>query len=189
MMAVATKTKRKKRNKEELFAILDEYGVRSAEFYNYVEPFIINNIRKFTYGDVDQALVNDCYLSIVKAYNGYYKISGGEKIFVAPYFNKDKCKSPINFIITLCRNQVTLYNYHKNKQQLELEKSEVLDNFGDKNSSLDTNNYFTYTFNNFIFDNDFLRHLQEVVRLKPVDNIFYNFLKWEDLSNTEDFQQ
>lgn len=177
------KKKRTRRNKEELFEILETYGVKSQEFYNYIEPFLIKTIHKFTYADFDESLINDCYVAIVKAYCGYYKVVKGDKVFVPPYFSREKCSHPINFLITLCRNQVTLYDYHRNKQQLELERNTTLDNISDTDS-LDNRNYSVYTFNKFLFNDSFNKYIHETLKLKPTNNILYNYLQWENSSNT-----
>ena len=175
-----------KKNKKELFEILDTYGAKSVEFYNYVKPFIVSNIGRFLSPDlqVDESLIQDCYAAIIRGFCGGYTCKYGKWVWVDAYFDRTKCQDPINFIITLIRGPVSLRNYHGLKHYHELEKSE--DFFFNLRANETKKEILKYDFQQFEFSPDMDDHIKEIFKLEPQNNLLYSLVHWVNYSSQED---
>lgn len=178
--------KRSNKSKRELFEILDTYGAKSKEFYNYIKPFIVSNIVRFLNPELesDDALIQDCYMAVLRGFCGGYTCKYGKWIWLDAYFDRNKCKDPINFVITLIRGPISLRNYHGLKHHHELGKSEEF--FGNIKAKDEQLEVLRYDFQHFEFGSSMKKHINEIFKLGPQNNLFYNLVYWNDFSSRED---
>lgn len=178
---VLVPSKKKKKDKRELFELIKKYGIKAPETYDCIRLFYESQLRKYLLVDFDESLLTECHIRVMRAIDGYYKEERGKKVWVPPYYDPDKCKDPINFIITICKYTAWGYNYHYGKRALELDRNERLDDLT-CNSILDDFEYFKLSLKNIKFENSFSEHLKDIIRCSPSNNVLLNLIKW-DLAN------
>lgn len=177
-------------NKYGLLFIYRKYGIKSGVFYNFIKPFIIKQMKRFTYNELDEDIVTACYIHMVNAHCGYYSDKldeNGKRIFVKPYVNDMNTITAtrwINFLVTICRSTVCIRDYHKNKHDLEMSHNDRLDDHL-SNSFLEKLNYANYSMKHFIFENSMREHLQEILENKPANNVIYAMIQWSLLEDDE----
>ena len=88
---------------EELEFIFDKYGYKSKQFCEHVKSFIFFVIRRY-HGEPTEDLTNNCYLRLFELLSN---------------FNRDKGNLP-SFIFSICRNEITKYQYRLKKIDVEL---------------------------------------------------------------------
>lgn len=170
-------------NKFGLLYLYRRFGIKSKVFFEYIRPFIIKQMNRFTYNEFDDDLINACYIHMVEAHCGGYtdKIDkDGNRIWKDAYvddMNTISATKWINFLITICRSTVCNRDYHYNKHSLEISHNDRLDDALD-NSRLDSLNYSSYSFNHFIFENSLKEHLNEIFKYKPSNSVLYNLVQW-----------
>lgn len=184
-------------NKYGLLYIYRRFGIKSKIFFEYIRPFIIKQMNRFTYNDFDDDLVSACYIHMVEAHCGGYseKIdkTTGEKIKVWKDAYVDDMETIsatkwINFLVTICRSTVCNRDYHFNKHAIEISHNDRLDDaLG--NSRLDSLNYSSYSFKHFIFENSLKEHIEEIFRYKPSNSVLYNLVQWNLAGDDLDAQQ
>lgn len=177
----------KQRTWVKLQEIIDTHGLKSNEFFTYCKPFFIKNLNRFiTPGAYGDDVIVDTYYRLLRACFGYWKIDKKtkEKIFMPAYYDPKKCKNIGNFIIQCARNTASAY-YHKiSKIYKENANNEYLENFSEltiidtcnTNDNLGDNQIFT----NIKVSNNFINSLILIQKYKPTNNIFYNFLLWNN---------
>lgn len=174
-------------NKYGLLYIYRKYGIKSQVFFNFVKPFIVKQMKRFTYNDLDEDLIIACYIHMVNAHCGYYTYKKGVKVFVPPYVQDMNTISPsrwINFLVTICRSTVCNRDYHLKKHNLEMSHNDRLDDHL-SNSLIDRLNYSSYSMKHFIFEQSMQEHLEEVLEHKPANNVIYAMIQWSLLEEDE----
>ena len=177
-------------NKYSLLFIYRKYGIDSPVFYNYIKPFIVKQMKRFTYNGLDEDLITACYIRMVNAHKGYLSDKldkEGNRIYVKPYvddMNTITATKWINFLVTICRSTVCNRDYHLNKHNLEMSHNDRLDDHL-SNSLIDRLNYSNYSMKHFIFEKSMQEHLNEIMEHKPANNVIYSMIQWSLLEDDE----
>lgn len=178
-------------NKYTLLYIYRRYGIKSHIFFQFIKPFLIKQMSRFTYNEIDDDMVSACYIHLVNAHCGYYSGEGQNRVFIEPYvddMNTISASRWINFIITICRSTVGNRDYHRKKHNLEMSYNDRLDDHL-SNSFLESLDYANYSMKHFIFENSMKEHLEELFNNKPVNNILYSMVQWSLMEDAEVYQQ
>lgn len=175
---IKPRTRGKRRNKKELFELIQNYGIKAPETYECIKVFYESQLRKYLLVEFDDSLVPECHLRVMRAVEGYYKEEKGKKVWVEPYFDPEKCKDPINFIITICKYVAWGHNYHHGKRNVELDRNERLDDLT-CHSAIDNLDYFRFNLKHIKFEGSFSEHLSDIFRCSPSNNVFLNLVKWD----------
>lgn len=177
-------------NKFGLLYIYKRFGIKSNIFYQYIKPFLIKQMGRFTYNPITEDILTDCYVHLVNAHCGCWITKKGQRVWKDAWVDNMETISPskwINFIITICRSTVSKRDYHFNKHNLEISHNDRLDDML-SNSRIDTLNYSSYSMKHFIFENSMQQHIDELIENKPANNVLYSMIQWSLLEEDEVFQ-
>ena len=175
---------------DKLNAIIVEHGVRSAEFYNFVKPFIMYALHKsMPYDMFCEDVVNETFIKIIIAFEGGWQEKGKNKVrtYKEAYFDAEKCKNIGNFIYTLARNEATRYMSSQKKSTVTDDITEHLDRTD--YSAEEYRRFYTedvkgvnlsYQFKHFRFNENLINHLINISLNKPSNNVLYNLMLWEE---------
>lgn len=175
---------------DKLLNIIETKGVRSNEFFTFVRPFIMKTIHRYVpYDLVTDDLVHDCFIKTIIAFEGGYQYKGKarKRIWKEKYFDSSKCKNVGNFIFTICRNEASRFL----EKQIQVDQCDDIDkelfrldeghkdaskNFITKNTTdlID----FNFKFKRILFNDEFNKHLNNIIVHEPINNLLYNLYLW-----------
>lgn len=175
---------------DKLLNIIETKGVRSNEFFTFVRPFIMKTIHRYVpYDLVTDDLVHDCFIKTIIAFEGGYQYKGKarKRIWKEKYFDSSKCKNVGNFIFTICRNEASRFL----EKQIQVDQCDDIDrelfrldeghkdaskNFITKNTTdvID----FNFKFKRILFNDEFNKHLNNIIIHQPINNLLYNLYLW-----------
>lgn len=177
-------------NKYGLLYIYRRFGIKSTVFFNYIKPFLIKQMSRFTYNLITDDTLAECYIHLVNAHCGFLtdKLdNNGNRIWKDAWVDNMETISPskwINFIITICRSTVSGRDYHLNKHNLEISHNDRIDDFLG-HSIISNLNYANYSMKHFIFETSMQEHLDELLCNRPANNVLYTMIQWNLLEEDE----
>lgn len=163
-------------NIKKLNYLFDEYGTKSTEFYEFCYPFICYILNRKVHGEVEEDLINECYIKVCYALDNYFRPEKG---------------NIGTFVFTVVQNRIKSY-YHKENRRL---KSECFTNeeycFGYESSQIvmDLQKVLDFEFltQNFKFLSVDVQALslvtENIFKKERSDHLLYKAANWEYLSS------
>lgn len=175
----------------------DRYGIYSNEFFIQVKPFIMWIIYRHLRGMPStylEDLVNNAYEELIIAFEGgntthYNEPIYKEKIYGTDYYYT-KFKNIGEFIMSVVGSSVAKYRSRTFRRKFvhEDDSYDISErvNFTDFEVINDLNYelkdpIYAKIFTKFEFNDNLIKHLQNIKATKPKNNILYNFMIWREL--------